>query len=92
MLDDVAMNKFPDFTIEDDDSGVTYYWEHLGMLGAPGYRRRWEDKEQWYRDHIILPHEENGGPNGTLIVSRDAPDGGLDSGWIDRLIKKLLRG
>lgn len=24
--------KWPDFTIDDDMTGTTYYWEHLGML------------------------------------------------------------
>ena len=37
--------KYPDFTIEDDDTGVTYYWEHCGMLSDAGYRRRWEEKQ-----------------------------------------------
>ncbi|MEZ6049311.1 MAG: hypothetical protein R3C11_27780 [Planctomycetaceae bacterium] len=27
-----AAGQVSDFTIEDDDSGKTYYWEHLGML------------------------------------------------------------
>jgi len=31
--------RLPDFTITDSDSGVSYYWEHLGMLQRPSYRR-----------------------------------------------------
>ncbi|HET9896818.1 MAG TPA: hypothetical protein VFQ44_17945 [Streptosporangiaceae bacterium] len=27
--------KWPDFTIEDDMTGTTYYWEHLGTLRVP---------------------------------------------------------
>ncbi len=27
--------KYPDFTIEDMESGETYYWEHCGMLHVP---------------------------------------------------------
>ena len=29
--DGKVTTRYPDFTIHDDDSGVTYYWEHLGM-------------------------------------------------------------
>jgi hypothetical protein len=28
-------SRYPDFTIEDDDSGLVYYWEHCGMLHDP---------------------------------------------------------
>lgn len=83
--------KYPDFTIEDDDTGVTYYWEHCGLLHDAAYRRRWEEKQAWYREHGILPHEEGGGPNGTLISSRDQADGGLDSSMIAGLVKQALK-
>ena len=92
IIDGVSQDKFPDFTIEDDDTGVKYVWEHLGMLGDRSYKRRWSDKEQWYRDNGILPHEEGGGPNGTRIVTRDDPRGGMDSSSIDRLIEDVLNG
>jgi hypothetical protein len=92
VIDGVPADKFPDFSIEDDDTGVTYYWEHLGMLGDRGYKQRWQDKLQWYRDQGILPHEEGGGPKGTLIISRDDPKGGIDSSLINRLIEEVLGG
>ena len=41
--------KYPDFTIEDDDTGITYYWEHCGMLHNSEYRKRWEEKKAWYQ-------------------------------------------
>jgi hypothetical protein len=81
--------KYPDFTIEDDDAGITYLWEHCGMLHDPAYRRRWEEKQQWYRTHGILPLEQGGGPKGTLIVTRDQPDGGIDSAGISVLIARI---
>ena len=28
--------RYPDFTIADHARGVTFYWEHLGMLDNPG--------------------------------------------------------
>jgi len=90
VLDGNPTNKFPDFTIEDDNTGEIYYWEHLGMLGDQGYKRRWNEKEQWYRDNGILPHNEGGGPNGTLITTRDDPNGGIDSLYINRLIKAVF--
>ncbi|MDB4671138.1 AAA family ATPase, partial [Pirellulaceae bacterium] len=90
-LDGEPQDKFPDFTIEDDDSGEMFYWEHLGMLGNRDYKRRWLEKEQWYRDHGILPHTEGGGPNGTLIISRDDPKGGIDSSYINRLIDEAIQ-
>ncbi|MGB5196515.1 MAG: AAA family ATPase, partial [Candidatus Deferrimicrobium sp.] len=30
-----SVTKYPDFTVEDMESGVTYYWEHCGMLHVP---------------------------------------------------------
>lgn len=90
IIDGVLQNKFPDFTIEDDDTGVTYVWEHLGMLGDHDYERRWIEKERWYRENGILPCEEGGGPNGMLIVTRDDPRGGIDSAAIHRLIEEVF--
>lgn len=82
--------KYPDFTIEDDDSGRTYYWEHCGMLDDPSYRRRWEEKKAWYRANDILPHEEGGGRRGTLIETRDQPGIGIHSPAILELIEDVL--
>ena len=92
IIDGVPQGKFPDFTIENDDAGVKYVWEHLGMLGDRSYERRWSEKEQWYRDNGIVPHEAGGGPNGTLVVTRDDPRGGIDSSSIDQLIQDVING
>ena len=84
--------KYPDFTFEDDDTGITYYWEHCGMLPDPAYRRRWEAKEKWYRANGIRRHDDEtgGGPKGTLIVSEDTPKGGISSQDILRLIRTVI--
>ena len=83
--------KYPDFTIEDDNTGQTYYWEHCGMLHDPAYRRRWEAKLDWYADHGILPSTENGGgSNGTLIITKDDATGGIDSYEITEILKTLF--
>lgn len=60
----------PDFTISASD-GRTVYWEHAGMLDLPDYARKWELKKAWYADNGILPHEQGGGPNGTLMWTDD---------------------
>ena len=84
--------RYPDFTIEDDTMGVKYYWEHLGMLRDPGYKRRWEQKLFWYRAQDILPLEEGGGTAGTLIITADDEQGGINSAEIAALIDQTLVG
>ena len=81
--------KYPDFTIENDNSGERYYWEHLGMLSDQTYRQRWHEKKEWLKAHGILPREEGGGPMGTLITTEDSADGGMDSEAVSRLIEEL---
>lgn len=75
--------RIPDFTIEDAESGLEFYWEHCGMLGNERYRKRWEEKKEVYKKHGI---EE--GDN--LIVSRDALNGSIDSAEIKALIERYL--
>ena len=89
---DNGRTRYPDFTIEDDAMGVTFYWEHLGLLDDPGYRARWERKRAEYLACGIAPHEEGGGPEGTLIETRDEPGGGLDAAAIASLIDEAILG
>lgn len=86
------VTKFPDFTIDDHETGNTFYWEHCGMLHDPAYRQRWEKKLKWYRENDILPHEEGGGERGTLIVTRDNENGGISSQEIEALIREVILG
>jgi ATP-dependent exoDNAse (exonuclease V) alpha subunit len=86
------LTRFPDFTIEDEEMGISYYWEHCGMLHDPGYQARWEAKLKWYRENDILPYEEGGGDRGTLIITYDTPEGGISSHEIDRVIEKAILG
>lgn len=85
-----GVTKFPDFTVEDIESGVTVYWEHCGMLHVPSYRHRWEQKLAWYKANGILPHEDGGGKKGTLLITRDEPNGSIDSARIEKLISEVL--
>jgi exodeoxyribonuclease V alpha subunit len=50
----------PDFTIA--WRGKTFFWEHLGRLDKPDYRRDWDEKKQWYDKHFpgaLLTTEES---------------------------------
>ena len=82
--------RWPDFVIEDDASGVTYYWEHCGMLAVPEYAERWSRKLDWYRQQKVLPLEEGGGDRATLIITEDDVSGGIDSAKIRALIGEVF--
>ncbi|POZ50724.1 hypothetical protein [Methylovulum psychrotolerans] len=81
--------RFPDFTIIDDDSGDRWYWEHNGMLSNDAYRERWERKLAAYKQEGILPLEEGGGVNGTLLITEEKDGVGLDSEKIKQFIDIL---
>ena len=82
--------RSPDFTIEDDTTGRTFYWEHFGMLQRPSYLRRRKQKLEWYREHGVLLHKEGGGPAGTLIVTEDGDDGSISSAYMEALVDELF--
>lgn len=82
--------RYPDFTIVDDDTGARYYWEHLGLLHNPDYEARWRRKLEAYRGASILPHDEGGGKEGTLIVTRDDERGGIDAEAISDVVRDVL--
>ena len=81
---------YPDFTIEDDASGVTYYWEHLGMLDDPGYRARWERKREDYLADGIVPMESERDAERVLIETSDGHGKGLDAKAIAELIRSVF--
>ena len=84
--------RYPDFTISDHARGVIFYWEHLGMLDDQGYRARWDRKRAEYLACGIRPYEQGGGPEGTLIETRDEPGGGLDATAIAAVIDGVILG
>ena len=84
--------RYPDFTIADHARGVTFYWEHLGMLDNHRYRDRWEGKRAEYLKCGIGPHKDGGGPEGTLIETRDEPGGSLDAAMIASVIDGVILG
>jgi ATP-dependent exoDNAse (exonuclease V) alpha subunit len=71
--------RLPDFTIKYE--GEEFFWEHLGMLTDPEYRKEWEIKEKWYRENGYIDK---------LIVSKDNPDGGIDSKAIEKIAKERI--
>ena len=75
--------RIPDFTIDDAESGMRFYWEHCGMLGDAGYNKHWQEKKAIYEKHDIIEGEN-------LIVSEDSLSGGIDSAAIKALIDKYL--
>ena len=85
-----GVERYPDFTIIDDDSGKTWYWEHNGMMTSEDYRRRWERKLAAYRREGILPLAEGGGKNGTLLITEEKEGIGLDANEIKKNIDAIL--
>ena len=81
--------RWPDFTISDEDSGITYYWEHLGMLSDPQYKSRWEIKRAAYLAAGIRPIDENAGGD-VLIETKETAGQGLDMTEVERLIRRML--
>ncbi len=88
--DEKGVTIHPDFTIEDSDMGVTYYWEHLGLLIKDDYRSKWAIKREWYERNGILDYKENPDADKQLIITKDKPDGGIDSSEIKGIIEELF--
>jgi hypothetical protein len=69
----------PDFTVFDSER-QPILWEHLGMLHEEAYAQRWQEKLSCY--------QANGFTVGVnLFITRDEPDGSLDSMKISRVAK-----
>jgi hypothetical protein len=80
--------RYPDFTIDDAETGQKVFLEHLGMMAEPAYRRRWQSKLNWYRAQGVLPTEEGGGESGVLVTTTE--ERGINSELIQQQLKKLL--
>ena len=87
-----GMTRYPDFTIEDEISGRTVYWEHLGMLDRQDYRASWERKLTWYRANGIelLNKAKSGTP--LLVTTTEFSGNGLDMTRIKELIAETCGG
>lgn len=92
ITDSRGITIHPDFTIEDRSSGITYYWEHLGLLNDDEYRKKWERKMEWYKlSDIVLESEAKYEDEKRLIITKDKPDGGIDSQEVLRIIKYVIK-
>lgn len=81
--------RYPDFTIEDDASGITYYWEHLGLLDDPAYRARWDRKREEYLKEGIEPWAPGVNAERILVETWDDARGGLDAQAIAERIRSI---
>lgn len=93
IADSTGVTIRPDFIIEDAETGIVYYWEHLGMLTRDEYRSRWNRKVDWYGRNNVIPYTEAATDDfRQLIITKDKPDGGIDSTEILKIIKKVIKG
>lgn len=82
--------RYPDFTIEDEISGRTIFWEHLGMLDNKSYRDKWEKKLSWYIKNGVRPENEGGGPKGMLVTSEGSGSTAFNASKIKETIERLF--
>jgi len=76
-----GIKKLPDFTINDAESGKTWYWEHCGMINNTAYQKYWEEKKAFYESNGIKEDKN-------LIVTYDDENGGIDSVKINKIIQE----
>jgi len=77
--------KYPDFTIEDAETGQRVFLEHLGLLHNSAYKRRWDAKVEWYRDQGVLSAEEGEGDGGLLLTTTE--ENGFDSAVVEKKLR-----
>jgi hypothetical protein len=77
--------KYPDFTIDDAETGRRVFLEHLGLMHDPAYRRRWESKLDWYRAQGVLRTDEGEGDGGLLLTTTE--EGGFDSAAVEKMLR-----
>lgn len=89
--------RLPDFKIGFE--GDIFYWEHLGMLGLPSYKQKWENKRRWYEDVMHIPVIDDysaaegkikPGTSPIVLTSHDEVDGGILVPQILDIIKKYI--
>ncbi|MGE0132566.1 MAG: AAA family ATPase [Blastocatellales bacterium] len=84
--------RYPDFTIEDEISGRTVYWEHLGMLDRANYRASWEKKLAWYRANGIYLVSETRAEAPMLVTTTESAGSGLDMAQVKKLVAGVCGG
>lgn len=74
---------FPDFTCLNRRTGKTYYWEHCGKFDDPKYTESLMLRIQRYANHGVFPGSE-------LIVTMETSQFPLNTGYVDKLIRRYL--
>jgi len=85
-----GIERYPDFTAEDPDMGVTVYWEHLGMLSDPVYADRWRKKIKWYEAMGLKPNGPENDKGERLVTSENRKDGAIDSEEISKQVRDVF--
>jgi hypothetical protein len=74
--------RVPTFTIEDEDSGECYLWDHAPVMFCSRQRERWERKLAWYEKQEIESIEDGG----QLLVT----EGSMSDEDISEYIRQIL--
>jgi hypothetical protein len=85
-----GVERYPDFTAEDPATGVTVYWEHLGMLSDPTYANRWKKKLAWYKAMDLEPNGPENAKGERLVTSENRMDGAIDSAQIRQQVRDVF--
>ena len=80
----------PKFTIKNFGQSHTFYWEHNRFSHLPDFNKLWERRMARYKASCILPHENGGGENGTLIVTSDSPEKRISSQETEHIIRTVI--
>lgn len=79
--------RYPDFTVDDAETGRRLLIEHLGMMDRPDYVRRWKAKEMWYLNAGVVPVADGEAEVGLLTTTEV---GGFDAAAIKTQIVAAL--
>ncbi len=85
-----GIERYPDFTAEDPATGITVYWEHLGMLSDPTYSNRWDKKLEWYKAMDLQPNGRENAKGERLVTSQNRMDGAIDSAQIRQQVRDVF--
>lgn len=85
-----GVERYPDFTAEDPATGITVFWEHLGMLSDPIYVRRWDKKLAWYKTMGMEPNGPENEKGERLVTSQNRHDGAIDSAAIRQQVRNVF--
>lgn len=81
--------RYPDFTIDDAETGRRVLIEHLGMMDRPDYVRRWKLKEAWYRAAgVAMDAGQDAGSAPLLLTTTEI--GGFDAAAVKAQISTAL--